>query len=109
MNDRKLTGAAIQMDSRNGNIAGNLARAGRGADEAARQGTELLLPELFSTGFEINAHTWPSAEPQRGPTECLPLAADAETWRARVCAASRPSRACAGRGERRLLIFRRTS
>jgi N-carbamoylputrescine amidase len=70
MNDRTLTVAAIQMESRNGDIAGNLARAGRWTDAAARQGAELvLLPELFSTGFEINANAWHSAEPQGGPTE----------------------------------------
>lgn len=70
MNDRTLRVAAIQMESRNGDLTGNLARAGRWADEAARQGAQLvLLPELFSTGFEINDHAWQSAEPQGGPTE----------------------------------------
>lgn len=70
MNATTLTLAAIQMESQNGAVAGNLARAGRWADEAARQDAELvLLPELFSTGFEINANAWRSAEPQGGPTE----------------------------------------
>lgn len=70
MNEKILTVAAVQMDSRNGDIAGNLERAGRWADEAAGRGAELvLLPELFSTGFELNGRAWHSAEPQGGPTE----------------------------------------
>lgn len=70
MNERKLKVAAVQMESRNGDVAGNLARAGHWSDEAAHQGAQLvLLPELFSTGFEINDHAWQSAEPQGGPTE----------------------------------------
>lgn len=70
MTARTLKVAAIQMESRNGDVAGNLARAGRWADAAARQGAQLvLLPELFSTGFEINANAWRSAEPRGGATE----------------------------------------
>ncbi len=67
---RALTVAAVQMKCRNGEIEGNLRRAGRWANEAARQGAQLvLLPELFSTGFELNENAWRSAEPQGGPTE----------------------------------------
>lgn len=70
MSDRTLTVAAVQMESKNGDVAGNLVRAARWADEAARQGAQLvLLPELFSTGFEINDHAWQSAEAQGGPSE----------------------------------------
>lgn len=70
MKNRTLRVAAIQMASANGDIAGNLARAGHWAAEAAHRGAELvLLPELFSTGFELNARAWASAEPQGGPTE----------------------------------------
>lgn len=70
MNARIVTVAAVQMESRNGDVAGNLARAERWSDEAARRGAELvLLPELFSTGFELNDHAWHSAEPQGGPSE----------------------------------------
>lgn len=58
------------MVSANGRVAENLARAGLWAEQAARQGAELvLLPELFAIGFELNAHTWSSAEPQGGLTE----------------------------------------
>jgi N-carbamoylputrescine amidase len=58
------------MESANGDVAGNLARAGRWSEAAARRGAELiLLPELFSTGFELNDRSWQSAEPQGGPSE----------------------------------------
>lgn len=70
MNERTLQVAAVQMESRNGDIAGNLARATRWTDEAARQGAQLvLLPELFSTGFQLDAPAWQHAEPQGGPSE----------------------------------------
>ncbi|MGA8146971.1 MAG: carbon-nitrogen hydrolase family protein [Gallionellaceae bacterium] len=70
MTVRKLRVAAVQMVSANGLVAENLARARQWAEQAARQGAELvLLPELFAIGFELNAHAWSSAEPQGGPTE----------------------------------------
>jgi N-carbamoylputrescine amidase len=58
------------MVSANGLVAENLARARQWAEQAARQGAELvLLPELFAIGYEFNTHAWSSAEPQGGPTE----------------------------------------
>ncbi len=67
---KSLRLAAIQMVSANGRVAENLARAAQWVEQAARRGAELvLLPELFSTGFELNANAWASAEPQGGPTE----------------------------------------
>lgn len=70
MNDRTMRVATIQMESANGDIPGNLARAGHWCEEAARQGAELvLLPELFSTGMEINEAVWHCGEPQGGPSE----------------------------------------
>lgn len=58
------------MVSANGRIVENLAHARRWAEQSAQQGAQLvLLPELFSIGFEINAHAWNSAESQGGPTE----------------------------------------
>lgn len=70
MQDRTIKVAAVQMESANGDITGNLARAGHWSEEAAHRGAELvLLPELFSTGFELNEHAWQCAEPQGGPTE----------------------------------------
>jgi N-carbamoylputrescine amidase len=73
MEPRTVRLAAIQMISVNGRVAENLARAMRWAEQAAQENAELvLLPELFSVGFEINANAWNSAEPQDGPTErCL--------------------------------------
>ena len=61
------------MVSANGRVAENLARAKHWAEQAAQQGAELvLLPELFSVGFEINANAWNTAEPQGGSAErCL--------------------------------------
>jgi N-carbamoylputrescine amidase len=70
MKPHKICLAAIQMVSTNGRVAENLVRAGHWAEQAVQQGAELvLLPELFSTGYEINSNAWNSAEPQGGPTE----------------------------------------
>ena len=70
MTDRTLRVAAVQMQSVNGDVAGNLARASGWCAEAARKDAELvLLPELFSSGFELNARAWQSAESQGGATE----------------------------------------
>ena len=73
MKPRQLYLAAIQMVSVNGRTAENLARAAHWAEQAAQQGAELvLLPELFSIGYEMTANAWNSAETQGGPTEqCL--------------------------------------
>ena len=70
MDVRTLRVAAVQMECRNGDVDGNLRRATHWVDSAAGQGAQLvLLPELFSTGFELNAHAWQSAEAQGGATE----------------------------------------
>src|ERR1035437_441533 len=70
MSTRQLRLAAIQMVSANGRVTENLVRASQWAEQAARDGAELvLLPELFAIGFEINANAWRSAESQGGPTE----------------------------------------
>ncbi len=70
MQARSLRLGAVQMVSANGEVEANLGRAEQGAAAAADQGAQLIvLPELFSTGFEINARAWRSAEPQGGPTE----------------------------------------
>ena len=76
MSTRRLRLAAIQMASESGRVCENLARAAQAAGHAAAQQAELvLLPELFSTGFEINTHAWRAAEPQGGPSECWLAAA----------------------------------
>jgi N-carbamoylputrescine amidase len=70
MTPRTLQLAAIQMVSGNGHVAENLNRAAHLVESAAAQQAQLmLLPELFSTGFELNGHAWRSAEPQGGATE----------------------------------------
>lgn len=70
MKPRRLRLAAIQIASANGRVTENLARAEHWTEQAIQQGAELvLLPELFSIGYEINANAWKSAEPQGGPTE----------------------------------------
>jgi N-carbamoylputrescine amidase len=70
MEPRQLRLAAIQMVSVNGHVAENLNRAERWATVASERGAALvLLPELFSTGFEMTAHAWKFAEPQDGATE----------------------------------------
>lgn len=66
---KSLRLAAIQMVSANGQVAENLVRAAQWVEQAARRAELVLLPQLFSTGFELNANAWASAEPQGGPTE----------------------------------------
>jgi predicted amidohydrolase len=67
---RMLMLAAVQMESANHRVAKNLARAARLAAQAAREQAELiLLPELFSTGYDVNAGAWDFAEPRGGATE----------------------------------------
>lgn len=70
MEPRQLRLAAIQMVSANGQVTENLNRGDRWAALAAGRGAALvLLPELFSTGFEMTAQAWKAAEPQNGTTE----------------------------------------
>jgi predicted amidohydrolase len=65
----ELTVAAIQMDAQVGALAANLARAERLVEEAAGQGAQLVvLPELFSTGYEYTDRNFGLAEPLDGRT-----------------------------------------
>jgi N-carbamoylputrescine amidase len=67
--NRSLRVAAVQMPSRIGAVAENLARANGLADEAAAQGAELILfPELMPSGYAWDRRAWSGAEPSRGPT-----------------------------------------
>lgn len=69
MNQRKLRVAAVQMQSANGMVQANLQRASRLVEDAAARGSQLVLvPELLSIGFELNARAWESAEPQGAAT-----------------------------------------
>lgn len=61
--------AAIQMESRNHDIGGNLARATPLVEQAARAGAELIcLPELLPSGYSYDETAWDAAEVADGPT-----------------------------------------
>jgi N-carbamoylputrescine amidase len=67
---RTLTVAAIQPQSRNFDIAGNLQRAEALVEIAAQRGAELVLcPELLAAGYIYDPRIWDVAEPRGGPTE----------------------------------------
>lgn len=59
----------VQMDSRVGDVPGNLAHAGDLVETAARQGAQIvLLPELMPGGYTLTEAIWDCAEPFYGPT-----------------------------------------
>jgi len=61
--------AAVQVESRNGDIAGNLARAEDPVRRAAAAGARLvLLPEFLPTGYIFEDSIWEAAEPPEGET-----------------------------------------
>jgi len=67
---RKVTIAAVQCRSENGQPGQNLARAGRFVDEAAGRGAALVLcPEFLATGYIYDRSIWKAAEPKDGATE----------------------------------------
>lgn len=60
---------AVQMESANGDIEGNLQRATRFLEEAAERGAQLVvLPEFMPTGYIFTREIWDTAEPREGPT-----------------------------------------
>ena len=62
--------AAVQVESRNFDVEGNLRRAEPLVAEAARRGAELVLcPELMAPGYVYEARLWEAAERRDGPTE----------------------------------------
>lgn len=66
---RSIRVAALQLESRNGDIEGNLSRASVHVAEAARRGAELVLaPELLAAGYLLTEAIWDGAEPTNGPT-----------------------------------------
>jgi len=66
---RTLRVAAVQMESKDGDIEGNLRRATAFIDEAAGQGARLiLLPEFMPTGYLWTDDIWDGGEPSDGPT-----------------------------------------
>ena len=61
--------AAVQMDARAGEVDANLNHAGKLIEEAAEQGAQLVvLPELFSTGYEYSDRVYGWSEPLDGKT-----------------------------------------
>jgi len=65
----ELRVAAVQMESAVGRVEANLARAARLVEQAAGQGAELVvLPELFSTGYEYTDDNFVRVEPLDGRT-----------------------------------------
>jgi N-carbamoylputrescine amidase len=62
--------AGVQVESRNGDVEGNLARAGAWVAQAVDRGARLVLcPEFLAPGYVYDASIWESAEPRDGPTE----------------------------------------
>ncbi len=61
--------AAVQMESKNGDISGNLEHATELVEQAAEKGAELiLLPEFMPTGYIWAPEVWDAAESANGPT-----------------------------------------
>ena len=61
--------AAIQTPSTPGDVEANFTHGTTLVEKAAGQGAQLVvLPELFSCGYEPNKNIWRSAEPREGPT-----------------------------------------
>ena len=68
-NVKKLSVAAIQMESKNGLIKPNLDHALPFVDEAAGKGAELIvLPEFMPTGYIFTPAIWDAGEPCEGLT-----------------------------------------
>lgn len=66
---RDLRVAAVQMRSENGDIEGNLERATTFAEQAARDGAQLVVfPEFMPTGYIFTEAVWDAGEPSNGPT-----------------------------------------
>jgi N-carbamoylputrescine amidase len=77
----QLRVAAVQVESHDGEIAANLARAEPLVREAAAAGAKLVLcPEFLAAGYIYDEVIWKSGERRGGPTE---------SWLGRLAAAHR--------------------
>ena len=77
----QLRVAAVQVESHDGEIAANLARAEPLVREAAAAGAQLVLcPEFLAAGYIYDEVIWKSGERRGGPTE---------SWLANLAAAHR--------------------
>lgn len=66
---RNVRIAAVQMESMNGDIKGNLERATPLVEQASEQRAEIIiLPEFMPTGYVFTKAIWDAAEPKEGPT-----------------------------------------
>ena len=78
---RTLRLAAVQVESRDGEVEANLARAEPLVAEAAARGARLVLcPEFLAAGYFYHESIWEAGEPRDGATE---------TWLRRLAAAHR--------------------
>jgi predicted amidohydrolase len=69
METGEVTVAAIQMDARAGEVEANLGHAQELVKQGAAQGAQLIvLPELFSVGYEYTDRNFTLPEPLDGPT-----------------------------------------
>ncbi len=67
---RVLRVAGVQVESRNGEVEANLARAATWVAQATERGAKLVLcPEFLAAGYIYDPSIWESAEPKDGPTE----------------------------------------
>lgn len=64
---RTLRVAAVQMESKNGQIEANLEHALPFVDDAAGQGARfILLPEFLATGYIFTKAIWEGASREKG-------------------------------------------
>ncbi|MDY6964866.1 MAG: carbon-nitrogen hydrolase family protein [Halobacteriota archaeon] len=69
VNGRTIRVAAVQMESKNGQIEANLKKARHFIDQAAQKGAELIvLPEFMPTGYTFTKAIWDAGEPKEGQT-----------------------------------------
>ena len=65
----RLTAAAVQMTSQDGNMQENLNRAETSLKSAAEQGATLIVfPEFMTQGYRLTRELWDCAEPMDGST-----------------------------------------
>jgi N-carbamoylputrescine amidase len=66
---RELNIAVVQLESIDGDIAGNLKNAERWLDQAVAAGAQLIVfPEFMPTGYLLGEAIWDSGETMTGPT-----------------------------------------
>ncbi|HEY5921850.1 MAG TPA: carbon-nitrogen hydrolase family protein [Kofleriaceae bacterium] len=81
MPSQTLRVAAVQVESHDGAVAANLARAETLVADAAAAGAQLVLcPEFLAAGYTYDESIWKSGEPRGGATE---------QWLVRLAAAHR--------------------